>query len=92
MDPDLAPRPVEWPLTRAEHARRLGVSPSAITRALAAAEARHHADPSQPAPPAPVNPGQPHPRYWRADFDTWWAARPRRGRPTSTTPPAGETA
>lgn len=89
MDPDL---PV-WPMTRAEHARRLGVSPSTLNRAFATAAARHRTDPTSPAPPDPVNPGDGHPRYWPADIDTWWPTRPRRGRPTTTAPStSGETA
>jgi transposase-like protein len=71
----------EWPLTRAELARRYGVSPSAVTRALARAEETHRNDPSLPAPPQPVNPGEPLLRYLPSEFDPWWANRPARGRP-----------
>lgn len=71
----------QWPQSRAELARRHGVHVSAISRALERAAAAHRADPSVPAPPAPVNPGEPQPRYLPAEFDPWWSARPRRGRP-----------
>ncbi|WP_225731036.1 MULTISPECIES: AlpA family transcriptional regulator [unclassified Nocardia] len=82
--------PDRWPLTRVELARRYGVSPSTVTRALARADARHQADPTQPAPPAPVNPGEPTLRYLPAEFDAWWAARPPVGRPPLATPALDE--
>lgn len=74
----------EWPLTRAELARRYRVSPSTVTRALARAESRHQQDPAQPAPPQPVNPGEPILRYLPADADRWWPTRRGAGRPTAT--------
>lgn len=80
--------------TRAELARRHRVDHSAVARALTAAQRRHDADPDHhPPPPQPVNPGHPQPRYQPAEFDPWWQARPRRGRParTTTAPPPEET-
>ncbi|MEE2040159.1 hypothetical protein Q8791_23360 [Nocardiopsis sp. CT-R113] len=74
-----------WPQTQAELARRHGVHKSAITRALAAAQARHDTNPDEhPPPPAPVNPGEERPRWLPAVFDPWWENRPRRGRPKGT--------
>jgi hypothetical protein len=71
-------------MTRAELARRYGVSASTITRALAAAARRHARDPlAAPAPPRPVNPEGTLLRWWPDEFAAIWAARPRRGRPPS---------
>jgi hypothetical protein len=71
----------EAPETRAELARRHGVHASAITRALRAAAQAHARDAAHPAPPRPLNPGSPHEVWLPSQFDPWWAARPRRGRP-----------
>jgi hypothetical protein len=79
--PGTGARYPQWPLTRADLARRYGVSVSTVTRALERAGEAHAADPAHPAPPQPVNPGDPVPRWWPEDFDPWWAARRRRGRP-----------
>lgn len=78
MDPEPGP---QWPVPRSELARRKKVSPSTITRALAAAQARHEADPNYPPPPAPVNPGEPILLYPWPEFDRWWPTRPTVGRP-----------
>ncbi|MDF3050210.1 MAG: hypothetical protein K0R87_1848 [Pseudonocardia sp.] len=80
------PDPGHWPMTRAELARRYGVSPSTVTRALQRAEDQHHADPTRPAPPRPVNPGQPMLRYLPSEVDSWWQARPGVGRPPNPVP------
>lgn len=73
-----------WPLTRAELARRYGVHLSAITRALTVAESARTRDPRRPAPPQPVNPGEYLLRWLPAEFDPWWSARARPGRPAGT--------
>ncbi|MER5649573.1 hypothetical protein [Streptosporangium sp. NPDC002524] len=73
----------DWPLTKAELARRWDVNRSAVTRAWKRAEN----DPALPDPPPPVNPGEPHPRYLPSLCDPWWAKVQRpRGRPTTRTP------
>lgn len=71
----------EWPLTRSELARRYGVYPSAVARAMDRAREAHDQDPTVALPPQPVDPGQLIWRYLPAEFDPWWANRPTRGRP-----------
>lgn len=77
-------------LTAAELARRYGVARSTVARALTQAAGRHRTDPTTPAPPAPVNPGEPQLRYPAGEMDRWWPHRPGRGRPRRerTTPHA----
>lgn len=72
-------------LTAAELARRYGVARSTVARALTRAAERHHTDPTGPALPAPVNPGEPQLRYRVDEMDRWWPHRPTRGRPTKRT-------
>jgi len=78
------PEPPEAPQSRIELARRYGVQPSTITRALRVAEQGHTRDPQRPPPPSPVNPGSFHEMWLPSEFDPWWAARPRRGCPTTS--------
>lgn len=82
-----------WPLTKAELARRWKVAPSAVTRAWQRAERDHKADPAVPAPPQPVNPGEPLLRYLPSECDPWWPKiRRPRGRPaTIDKAPASDT-
>jgi hypothetical protein len=65
------------PLNRSEFARRYGVSPSTITKALQTAAAAHAQDPTYLAPPKPMNPGSAHLVWTPAVFDAWWDNRPR---------------
>lgn len=74
------------PLNRAALARRYTVDRSAVTRALHQAAAAHSADPARtPPPPQPLNPGQPNELFDPDAFDVFWANRPRRGRPLTST-------
>lgn len=80
-----------WPLTKADLARRWKVDRSRVTRAWKRSERDHQANPAVPGPPQPVNPGQPSLRYLPSDCDPWWdRIRLPHGRPTtaSTRPPA----
>ncbi|PSK88717.1 hypothetical protein CLV63_1293 [Murinocardiopsis flavida] len=72
-----------WPETRAELARRHGVSESTVKRALDTAAARHSEEPDRnEPPPQPVNPGAVRNLRWLpSEFDPWWRNRRRRGRP-----------
>lgn len=77
-----APDADRWPHTRGELAKRYGVARSTITRALALAHNAHQSDPAaHRPPPKPVNPDDAIPRYRLEEFDGFWAARPRPGRP-----------
>lgn len=69
------------PLTKADLARRYGVSRSAITRALTRAHTVRQQDPTAPAPPTPLNPGAPIEVFDATTFDTFWRDRRPRGRP-----------
>lgn len=73
------------PLSKAALARRYGVDRSAITRALKQAAEAHAKDPSRTPPPQPLNPGEPKGLFDADLFDAFWASRPRRGRPATTT-------
>lgn len=69
-------------LTCAELARRYGVAPSTVARAIERGRRAAAVNPSVPAPPEPTNPGERQLRYPVAEMDAWWPHRPDgRGRP-----------
>jgi transposase-like protein len=69
-------------LTVAELARHLGVHRSTVASGIRRGRRAHEQDPTAPAPPDPVNPGEPQLRYPLDQIGKWWPRRPDgRGRP-----------
>jgi hypothetical protein len=68
-------------LYAAEHARRLGVSPSAVSHALRRAATAHRRDPAAQPPPGPdfTDPTTGRPKWRASTFDVFWDARPGHG-------------
>lgn len=74
------PQPArQTPQTAAQHARRLGVDRSAITKALARAEAAGEEVPE----PDETDQHTGQRRWAPATWDSWWHARRRPGRPST---------